>query len=177
MPQLTLFLSTVTKDFDATVRDYCSSEIASSKVAIKTQEILKSSGETTRTLADTVEQTDAVMHLIGAEPGAFVPNEGIEAVFTKHPDLPTLAPWLAELLKAPDAAITYTQLEAYLALFYKKQVICFAPKSFLDAVRKDEGDPSQRAHLARLRARNMCPSSFETTDQLLAQLADRKSVV
>jgi hypothetical protein len=118
--------------------------------------------DTVEKLAGIVSQSAAVLHLVGAVPGAVANPRAVAAfragtqdVLDGHPELK------ADL--GDFAGVTYTQWEAYLALHYNVPLFVYAT---------DKGDAAQATHLKRLRLGRKYPGEQRITEpaDLLGQL-------
>src|SRR5262249_8840549 len=98
----------------------------------------------------------AVVHLIGDMTGAKPPNSAVRRLLDRHPNLAERLGFDPESLLKQDCTISYTQWEAYLAIYHDSKL--FIAEATRDAIR--EGAPSQRdvaqlmaqqAHRERLR--------------------------
>jgi hypothetical protein len=110
-----VFISTVSNEFRA-YRDYLSTDLTRHNVEVKVQEDFKDLG---RGILDELDlyiaHCDAVVHLVGDMIGSAPVARDVKALLTKYPDLPTdLAP------VGNGDGITYTQWEAWLALYHRK---------------------------------------------------------
>ena len=172
---ISVFLSTVTDEFGA-YRVKLEGDLTRHDVAVKVQERFKDLGGDTLDKLDTyVAHCDAVVHLVGEMCGAAADMSQQEALVAKYPDLPQRLPPLGGAL-ADRAAIPYTQLEAWLALYHKKPLMIAkaaptAPRGPKHAP-TDGSRASQAAHLAQLRAFHRYPGcEFENPDDLAKHIA------
>lgn len=179
MSELTFFLSTVSGEYGAKERDFLLRELRSSRTTIWTQETLAPVGGTTGdTLDHYVQKADSVIHVIGPKAGALLPAEVAEAVLRRHPDLPAKAPWLAQLLGQRPLDITYTQLEAYLALLHGRPLFTFVAKACSDPKTWPSGaDDGQRRHLERLHGLKIYPTEYPENSFLFMRIARETSQI
>src|SRR3954468_4161418 len=165
-----IFLSTVSDEFRA-YRDQLHSDLTRHNVEVKVQEDFKDYGGVTLDKLDLyISHCDAVVHLVGDMTGADANSASVKAVRGKYPDLADKLPPLGTALDE-GTAISYTQWEAWLALYHDKVLLIakaddgaqrgpnFAPT--------DVSRAAQQAHLARLQAVGRYPgSTFASPDQL-----------
>lgn len=179
MSQLTFFLSTVSGEYGATERDFLLRELQSSRTTIWTQETLAPVGGTTGdTLDHFIQRADSVIHVIGPKAGAPLPAQVAEALLRRHPDLSTKAPWLSRLLGQRPLDITYTQLEAYLALLHGRPLFTFVAKACSDPKTWPSGaDDGQRRHLERLRGLKIYPTEYPENSVLFMRIARETSQI
>jgi tetratricopeptide (TPR) repeat protein len=114
-----------------------------------------------QTAVDTVEKLDklirgrkALLHLIGAMPGAVANEKAVAAYLKAVPDLLQNQPDLKASL-GDFSGITYTQWEAYIALHHEVPLFIYAT---------DAGLTSQAEHLNRLRLARKYPGEKRITD-------------
>ena len=170
---ISVFLSTVTDEFRA-YRDQLVHDLTRQNVAVKVQEDFKEVGDDTLDKLDTyIAECDAVVHLVGDMCGTGAADAPQRALFRKYFDLADKLPPLAEALRC-GVAVSYTQWEAWLALYHGKQLrIATAHK---DAPRgpnykpTDASKAAQEAHLARLREAKRYPFEFKSLDDLAKQV-------
>jgi Domain of unknown function (DUF4062) len=148
-----IFLSTVSDEFRPS-RDQLRTDLTRHNVEVKVQEDFKDLGSDTLDKLDVyICSCDAVVHLIGEMTGSQPADVEQHALLRKHPDLPSRLPPLAEALKSRDA-ISYTQWEAWLALYHGKLLL--TAKADGMAPRGPKFNPteasriSEATHLARL---------------------------
>ena len=156
MANVAIFLSTVTAEFRS-YRDALRRDLDRPNVTVKVQEDFIATGsETLDKLDDYIRNCDAVIHLIGDMCGASAQPSSRTLIRERYPDFAARLPALAGLLEDGAPALSYTQWEAWLALYHGKTLLIAAPEP--DA-RRDPGyrlDENQRAaqqaHLERLRS-------------------------
>ena len=114
-----IFLSTVSNEFRA-YRDQLRTDLTRHNVEVKVQEDFKDLGGDTLDKLDVyIAHYDAVVHLVGGMTGADPMDGEQSALFAKYPDLANKLPPLGEALKN-GVTISYTQWEAWLALYHGK---------------------------------------------------------
>ncbi|MGC2220875.1 MAG: tetratricopeptide repeat protein [Methylocella sp.] len=176
MPEpIRLFLSTVSDEFRA-YRDQLRGDLTRPNVEVKVQEDFKDlGGVTLEKLDDYIKACDAVVHLVGDMTGADAKEFSTKAILDRYPDLPGKLPPLGDAL-AKGIGISYTQWEAWLALYHGKVLLIAkaadaAPRGPAYAP-TDASRAAQQAHLARLRAVERYPgSTFTSPDNLAKQIA------
>lgn len=114
-----------------------------------------------QTSVDTVEKLDklirgraAVLHLIGAMPGAVANEKAVAAFLKAVPDFLHHQPELRDTL-GDFSGITYTQWEAYIALHHEVPLFIYTT---------DAGPTSQAEHLKRLRLARKYPGEKRIKD-------------
>ncbi len=127
MTQIRIFLSAVSAEFRS-YRDALRHYLDRPNVTVKVQEDFIATGtETLDMLDDYISQCDAVVHLIGDMIGAMAQSPSLTLIRERYPDLAERLPPLRPFL-APDAqALSYTQWEAWLALYHRKMLIIAVP--------------------------------------------------
>src|SRR4051794_41033902 len=112
-----IFLSTVSDEFRV-YRDQLRSDLTRHNVEVKVQEDFKDSGTGTLDNLDRyIASCDAVVHLVGDMTGADPNSASVQAVRAKYADLADKLPPLGAALNE-GAVISYTQWEAWLALYH-----------------------------------------------------------
>jgi hypothetical protein len=116
-----IFLSTVSDEFP-TYRDALRSDLTRHNVEVKVQEDFKDLGGDTLDKLDVyITNCDAVVHLVGNMTGSVPETLALSALRRKYPDLTGKLPPLGEALQN-DTSISYTQWEAWLALYHGKRL-------------------------------------------------------
>jgi tetratricopeptide (TPR) repeat protein len=163
-----LFLSCVSDEFGA-YRDSLRRALTRPNVEAKIQENFKPlGGDTLRMLDEYIADCEAVVHFIGETTGSAPPAFCVQQLRVRHPDLAAKLPPLGQAIEA-DAAISYTQWEAWLALLHGKDLLIVAPAPGGDRNAKfAPAHASQAEHLARLKAIDRWPSLFTSEDNLVA---------
>jgi hypothetical protein len=167
-----VFLSTVSDEF-RDYRDQLRGDLTRPNVEVKVQEDFKDLGGVTLDKLDVyIKACDAVVHLVGDMTGADAKEFSTKAILDRYPDLSQKLPPLGEAL-AQGIGISYTQWEAWLALYHGKVLLIAkaddaAPRGPSNAP-TDASRAAQRAHLARLRAVERYPGSTFTSPDNLAK--------
>ena len=119
---ISVFLSTVSDEFRL-YRDQLAGDLTRHNVSVKVQEdFIDLGGDTLDKLDVYIAHCDAVVHLVGEMTGAAPQAREVAALRRKYPDLTAELPPLAEALRDGDA-ISYTQWEAWLALYHGKLLL------------------------------------------------------
>ncbi|MCA9117150.1 MAG: hypothetical protein KDA79_18895, partial [Planctomycetaceae bacterium] len=156
MPKL--FLSAASAEF-GDLREQMADDAQTKHSEVKHQGNFASSGtKLLEKLDDYIRTCDAVIHLIGCRSGSVANPVGVQAMLTRYPDLPGRLPWLREELERSEHRLTYTQWEAYLALYHRILCLVFCtPETTAwpeNSALDDEQAELQRLHLSRLKAIN-----------------------
>jgi hypothetical protein len=137
-----LFLSAASSEF-CSYRTLLAGDLKRPNLDIETQETFIVTGGSTLEKLDTyIRQCHAIIHLIGKAAGAVPPEFAVAALLRKYPDFGTLLPPLAEPLSKLQPGFSYTQWEAYLAIYHKRELFVYRPDDFesdtLDVPRKKD---------------------------------------
>jgi hypothetical protein len=130
-----LFLSAVSSEFEG-CRRLLSGDLRRPTLDLAVQEDFGvGGGLTLDKLDDYIRACNGVVHLVGkatgAAPQAFAARQFIEQ---RLPDLAERLPSLAPALKQPDPGFSYTQWEAYLAIYHRRELFIYRPTDFESAV-------------------------------------------
>jgi hypothetical protein len=175
MLHIELFLSTVSDEFRS-YRDALSKTLKRPNVDIHVQEDFIPTGtETLDKLDGYIARCDAVIHLVGDMTGSWAGAAMQTALCAAHADLADRLTSLKDSLLPGQPPLSYTQWEAYLAVYHRKPLVIAvpAPGTPRDAKHRVEADrqASQQAHLARLRALGRYPEvEFKNSEQLALQV-------
>jgi Domain of unknown function (DUF4062) len=166
-----IFLSTVSDEF-RDYRDQLRHDLTRHNVEVKVQEDFKDLGTVTLDKLDVyITNCDTVVHLVGHMTGASAKPESTRSMLTKYSDLPDKVPPLRQPL-ADGLAISYTQWEAWLALYHGKPLVIAkaddsAPRGPKYAP-TDHSRAAQQEHLTRLSAVERYPGeTFTSPDNLV----------
>lgn len=130
-----VFLSAVSCEFRSH-RTQLAEVFRQSARDVKVQEDFVTGGETTLEKLDRyIRSCDTIVHLIGDAVGDIPPTSAIDSIVKKYPNLTIVLPPLADFLTADSPSISYTQWEAYLAIYHAIPVYIYraAPKAPRDA--------------------------------------------
>jgi hypothetical protein len=169
-----LFLSCVSDEFGV-YRDALRHALTRSNVEVKIQEDFKSGGgDTLMMLEDYIERCEAVVHFVGETTGSTPPNFCVTELLARRPDLKTRLPPLGAAIEA-GKAISYTQWEAWLALYFRKDLVIAGPAEGVARDSKfaqtNDSQTAQAEHLARLRTIGRhAEVRFANADNLVAQI-------
>lgn len=164
-------MSTVSAEFRS-YRDALRRDLDRPNVTVKVQEDFIATGtETLDKLDDYLRQCNAVIHLVGDMTGAWAKATAVEVIRQRYPDLAKRLPVLGPFLDPGAPAFSYTQWEAWLALYHGKVLIIAVPQ---DGAPRHAGyklDPieraAQQAHLEHLRTVGRYPEiRFANADRL-----------
>ena len=177
MPEsVKVFLSTVSDEFRA-YRDQLRTDLTRPNVEVKVQEDFKDLGGDTLDKLDVyIAHCDCVVHLVGDMIGSAPLKREVDALLVKHRDLAADLPPLGEALR-DGAEVSYTQWEAWFALYHKKPLLVAKAADESERGPKcaptDASRAAQAAHLARLEAvgRHAAAHSFTSPDNLAKQIA------
>lgn len=122
LTQRRLFLSCVSHEFRH-YRDVLAEKLAQPAVEIRRQEDFINAGRTTlEKLNDYIATCDAVIHLVGHASGAYPEQVEADTLLNLLPDFASKLA-IGELLKSP--GLSYTQWEAWLALYHAKPLALY----------------------------------------------------
>ncbi len=169
-----IFLSAVSDEF-RDYRDQLRVDLTRHNVEVKIQEDFKDLGTVTLDKLDVyIAACDAVVHLVGDMTGAAAKDASTRTIVGKYPGLADKLPPLREPLENR-RDISYTQWEAWLALYHDKLLLIAIPGD--SAPRGPRFTPSdvsrvvQRAHLERLSEVERYPGcTFTSPDKLAKQI-------
>jgi hypothetical protein len=166
-----LFLSSVSDEF-LSYRERLRHLLTRPDVEVKVQEDFIVSGDATLEMLDRyIQGCDGVIHLVGDMTGAMAKPPSVAAIASRYPDMGSRFP-LAEFLQPDGPTLSYTQWEAWLALWHGKKLFFASPSEMAPRDEKYRRDPEQRAlqhaHLARLRCVARNPGSKFTSQENLA---------
>ena len=128
MATVQIFLSAVTAEFRS-YRDALHHDLDRPNVTVKVQEDFITTGTDTLNMLDEyIRGCDVVIHLVGDMTGPLAPALSVAAVRRRYPDLGERLPVLAPFLEPDAPALSYTQWEAWLALYHGKVLIIAVPQ-------------------------------------------------
>jgi hypothetical protein len=129
-----LFLSTVSSEFEE-YRKLLASDLKRPELDVAVQEdFINTGGSTLEKLDDYIRACHGIVHLIGMAAGAVPEKAAVAALLRRHPDLGTRLPFLAPFLGKPQPGFSYTQWEAYLALYHDRPLFVYLPTDFESGV-------------------------------------------
>ena len=174
-----IFLSTVSAEFRS-YRDALRQDLDRPNVTVKVQEDFIATGtETLDKLDQYIRQCDAVIHLVGDMTGAMAQAPSVAVIRQRYPDFAQRVPALGPFLAPGAPAVSYTQWEAWLALYHGKVLIIAAPE---EGAPRDERYQlievqriAQQAHLGRLAEVERYPEiTFASADRLVVAILRSK---
>ncbi len=171
-PHARILLSAVSSEFRS-YRDALRNNLERPNVTVKVQEQFVATGtETIDKLDDYIQACDAIIHLVGDMAGSWISRSAAVVLQARYPDLAERLPVLRKELEAGTPMLSYTQWEAYLALYHGKILIVATPEP---AAPRDPSfctdetqQAAQQAHLERLRSLGRYPEIFFTNADHLA---------
>eukprot|EP01035_Chromulina_nebulosa_P033725 gene33725-45166_t len=156
--QAVVFISATTLDF-ADARPLVAAKLRLPNLFPHVQEDFVATGTPTlEKLADYIQRSDAVLHLVGPRPGAMAAKDIVTGFVTEHPETGRALHAVKDIdaILKGDLLLSYTQWEALLAIAFGKLLIIATPKTwavdFATAKKAGRALDSQQAHLARLNA-------------------------
>lgn len=175
MPHVQLFLSAVSAEFRS-YRDALRRPLTRPNVSVAVQEDFIATGnETLDKLDDYIKACDAVIHLVGDMSGAVAKPSAVASVCSRYPDLGERLPALGAFLTPGAPPLSYTQWEAYLAVYHRRTLIVARPDPTAPRDALHVADPlqqrAQEDHLQRLRSLG-CYSeiTFANEDKLAIEI-------
>ncbi|MBX3416240.1 MAG: NACHT domain-containing protein [Pirellulaceae bacterium] len=171
-----LFLSAVSSEFEC-YRKLLAGDLKRPTLDVAVQEdFVVTDGTTLQKLDTYIQACDGVVHLIGKAVGAIPETVAVQALLEKYPDLPTKLPPLADALAQPDPQFSYTQWEAYLAIYHGRPIFVYRPTDFDLAIcqcpREDRfvhdaaQEQAQREHYSRICALGRDRGQFLNAERL-----------
>jgi hypothetical protein len=123
MSQVQLFLSAVSSEFRS-YRDALGARLERPNVTVKAQEEFIPTGTETLDKLDLyIRDCNAVVHLIGDRTGAWAEAPTLQTLRARYPDLAERLSVLKSSLETGEPPLSYTQWEAYLALYHRKTLL------------------------------------------------------
>ena len=169
-----LFLSCVSDEFGG-YRDALRGALARPNVEVKIAEDFKAlGGDTLSVLEAYIAQCEAVVHFVGDMTGSAPRDYAVNELLARCPDLKLDCRRFGAALDA-GTAISYTQWEAWLAIYFHKDLLIVQPAAHVARgswfAPTDASRASQAEHLMRLKAMDRYPApAFTSADNLIAQI-------
>lgn len=166
-----IFLSASSAEFRS-YRDALRHDLDRPNVTVKVQEDFIAAGTPTLDKLDTyVANCDAVLHLVGDMTGALAQPSSLAVIRARYPDFAARVPALAAHLRADSPALSYTQWEAWLAIYHRKVLVIATPTKRAKRDKTFVADEAQRAaqqaHLDLLAKEERFPEiRFANADRL-----------
>ncbi|MGP0093251.1 MAG: hypothetical protein ACLPKB_25400 [Xanthobacteraceae bacterium] len=170
-----LFISAVTKEFGSyrdALRRLLQRHNVTVQVQVQVQEDFIAGGLPTLDKLDLyIKGCDAVIHIAGDMTGSWAKQASLDVIKGRYGDLAARLPELKSTLDTGHPKVSYTQWEAYLAVYHRKELLIAVPEPGAprDAtyVKDAEQQTSQQSHLARLQAHERFEGiRFASSDQL-----------
>lgn len=177
-----LFLSAVSSEFES-YRRLLTGDLKRGRVDVTTQEGFGTLGETTLEKVDAyLKDCAAVIHIVGDGLGNVPPNAAVDALLTRHPDFLTQLNVYTGITREQLGQCSYTQWEAYLAIFHKVRIHIYRPgpeaprdKNFVPS---DGEKAVQAAHFERIRRLGRDRDVFLNQERLSSfVLADLRDIL
>jgi hypothetical protein len=171
-----IFLSTVSDEFRL-YRDQLRTDLTRQNVEVKVQEDFKDLGGDMLDKLDVyIAHCDAVVHLVGDMTGAYPGERELRVLLSKYPRLRETLPALGDAPKN-GVAVSYTQWEAWLALYHGKPLLIAKAAETAERGPKyaptEDSCAAQAQHLARLKAVDRFPGcTFNSLDNLAKCILD-----
>lgn len=171
-----LFLSAVSSEFES-YRKLLTSDLKRPTLDVAVQEdFIVNGGSTLDKLDEYMRACDGVVHLIGKATGAIPETIAVQRLLARHADLPGKLPALADRLALPDPGFSYTQWEAYLAIYYDLPVFVYWPEDLMRTTTECPRDArfvcdadqerAQREHYERIAALGRDRGTFKNAERL-----------
>ena len=171
-----LFLSAVSSEF-LSYRELLSKDLKGPALDVAVQEdFIVTGGSTLEKLDDYILACHGVVHLIGKAAGAMPEVPAVAALLRRYPDFAAKLSPLVPFLSRPQPGFSYTQWEAYLALYHKRSLLVYLPADFEQDVVTVPRDPrfvlnsaevqAQREHFQRITALGHDRGQFPNEERL-----------
>jgi tetratricopeptide (TPR) repeat protein len=158
----TIFLSTVSNEFGALRRRLASLAQRTKKCLVRYQDEFFHRGvKTLQKLVEEVQQSDLIVHVIGAQSGWCIPADQAIAFLNQNLDFEKQFPVVA--LQGRNGNLPATQWEAWLGLFFDKRLISFH-------LQTSDVDNLQKTHIDRLNNIEEHPDIVADMDGLFVEI-------
>jgi tetratricopeptide (TPR) repeat protein len=125
-----LFLSAVSREFLG-CRELLARDLKRPLLDIGVQEdFIVTGGSTLEKLDDYIRACDGIIHLVGKATGDAPEEPAVAALLRRYPDFAAKLPPLAPALSKPQPGFSYTQWEAYLAMYHGRPLFVYRPTDF-----------------------------------------------
>jgi len=125
-----LFLSAVKREFIA-YRELLAKDLARAGLDVAMQEdFIVTGGSTLAKLDGYIRSCDGVVHLVGKATGSPPEEPALAALVMRYPDFAIKVPSLAPYLSQPQPGFSYTQWEAYLAMYHRRPLFVYRSADF-----------------------------------------------
>lgn len=160
-----VFLSAVSNEFGQH-RIMLKADLSLPRVKVQEQaDLVQGGGKLLQTLDDYIRDScDAVIHLVGREMGNALKPDEVRWFMETYPDFVQRFPFLTDDLQASPPGLTYTQMEAWLAVYHERRCHLYQP-SDLHQHPLPEDHPQQR-HWQRLKSLGEHRGTFDDAPHL-----------
>ena len=169
-PHRRLFFSCVNSEFRS-YRELLTEELKRRTLEVKVEEDFLVTGYTTlEMLDDYIKLCDGVIHLIGDATGSIPEAPAVERLLKRYPDFMDRLKSMGTDLSAAVPGISYTQWEAYLAIYHDGPLFIYYPDSaaprdpefMADGAQKE----AQARHFGRIKAPGRDRRKFANRERL-----------
>lgn len=169
-PHRRLFLSCSTSEFGS-YRELLTGDLKRPTLEVKVQEdFVVSGGTTLEKLDDYILACDGVIHLIGDMTGSIPEAPAVERLLKRYPDFTDRLQPLAPALASGAPGFSYTQWEAYLAIYHVRLIYFYQPAAGAprdpEFVPDDNQKQSQKRHYERICALGRDRGQFANQERL-----------
>ncbi|MBL7733015.1 MAG: tetratricopeptide repeat protein [Chitinophagaceae bacterium] len=178
MASINLFISCVSSEF-ASYRGALRKYFTRPNIEVKIQEdFYDNGGPTLEKLDDYIKNCDAVIHIAGDMTGSMANAPSVQYIKDSYPDFGTRIRSLQPVLDGTEQ-LSYTQWEAWLAVYFKKRLFIVVPNAGVNRDSKYVFDATQaahqQAHLDKLAAEGYYVGTrFDSEADLAAKLQHSK---
>lgn len=160
-----VFLSAVSNEFGPH-RIMLKADLGLPSVKVQEQsDLIQGGGKLLQTLDDYIRDScDVVIHLIGRETGNALKPDEVRWLLHTYPGFGQRFPFLVHDLHASPPQLTYTQIEAWLALYHERRCHLYRPVDLQQNPLPD--DHPQQQHWQRLRSLGEHRGSFDDAPHL-----------
>jgi len=173
-PHRRLFLSCATSELGS-YRELLTDDLKRPTLEIKVQEdFVVAGGTTLDKLDEYIRACDGVIHLIGDATGSIPEAPAVERLLKRYPDFTERLKPLAPALAGGAPGISYTQWEAYLAIYHDRPIYIYRPAR--DAPRDpnfvadDAQKQAQARHYERICALGRDRGQFANQERLSSKV-------
>lgn len=168
-PVRQIFLSAVTAEFGQQ-RRLVKGDLSLPRVKVQEQgDLTQGGGKLLQTLDDYIrDDCHAVVHLVGSQAGEPLKADEIRWLMATYSDFAQRFSFLGDQLADDPPTLTYTQMEAWLALYHNKRCHLYRP-SELDK-QPPAADHPQQVHWERIHSRGEHHGAFDDVNDLRIKL-------
>jgi hypothetical protein len=169
-PHRRLFLSCATSEFGSH-RELLTGDLKRPTLEVKVQEdFVVSGGTTLEKLDDYILACDGVIHLIGDMTGSIPEAMDVERLLKRYPDFTDRLKPMALALASVAPGFSYTQWEAYLAIYHDRPIYIYRPTPGAPRdpkfILEDTQKQSQEEHYKRICALGRDRGEFANQERL-----------